>query len=214
MFHLFSAREDADKNSGFVVPQSLVAPDGFAALTLRTMRASDCSEWSAMRLHNNEWLKPWDSGDPMNGPSITYDQWLARQRRAEKRGQGVQFLMVHHGQLVGQISLGAICYGSMRTATAGYWVDQRQAGHGFAPLALAMMADWALRDPEGPRLHRIEIAILPENHRSRRVVEKLGIPLEGVRHSYMYVAGAWRDHEVYALLNDDVKGKVIDRLRS
>ena len=41
-------------------------------------------------------------------------------------------------------------------------------------MALAMLADWALGDPFGPALHRLEIAILPDNARSLAVVRKVG----------------------------------------
>ena len=69
--------------------------------------------------------------------------------------------------------------------------------------AVALLADWALLDEAGPRLHRIEIAILPENRRSLRVAQKLEAHHEGLRPKYMFVRGAWRDHETYSLLADD-----------
>ena len=114
--------------------------------------------------------------------------------------------------LVGQISLGAISYGAMRTGVVGYWVDQNHAGLGIAPMAVALMADWAMFDVSGPRLHRFEIAILPENQRSRRVVEKLQAHREGVRPSYMYINGRWRDHLTYSLLAEDAPDGFANRL--
>ena len=94
--------------------------------------------------------------------------------------------------------------GAMRTGVVGYWVDQRCAGRGFAPMALAMLADWALGDPFGPALHRLEIAILPDNARSLAVVRKVGAHHEGLRERYMYVNGQWRDHVTFALLAEDM----------
>ena len=61
-------------------------------------------------------------------------------------------------------------------------------------------------------LHRIEIAIRPDNPRSLRVVEKLGFTEIGLAPSYLHIAGQWRDHIVYQVVVDDVKGRVIDRL--
>ena len=46
-------------------------------------------------------------------------------------------------------------------------------------------------------LHRIEINIRPENAASIRVVEKLHLPMEGLRHRYLHIAGDWRDHNCY-----------------
>lgn len=129
------------------------------------------------------------------------------------RWDGAVFLIEYQGHIVGQLSLGAISYGAMRTATMGYWMDERWIGHGFAPLAVAMASDWALTDPSGPRLHRIEIAILPENRRSKRVVEKLRARYEGVRLRYMYINGVWRDHEVFVLMTEDIQESVLARLQ-
>ena len=160
--------------------------------------------WNEVRWRNNDWLAPWESGDPMHGGSITFNQWVQRQRRNEQHGVGVIFAIEYQMRIVGQISLGAIVYGAMRTGVVGYWVDQRYAGHGFAPMTLAMLADWALGDPFGPALHRLEIAILPDNARSLAVVRKVGAHHEGLRERYMYVNGQWRDHVTFALLAEDM----------
>lgn len=214
MFRLFSKRDDDESSSeSFHVPTALFAPQSFEPLRLRPMRVDDMDEWSEVKQRNGEWLRPWESGDPMHAPAITFSQWIAQQRRSERRGEAVMFVVELRGRIIGQISLGAICYGSMRVGTVGYWIDRGHAGHGYAPLAVALLADWAISSPTGPRLHRLEIAILPENERSRRVAEKLGLPMEGLRRNYMYVNGRWRDHDVYVLLASDVQGAVIDRLR-
>ena len=183
-------------------------------ISLRPLTLDDEDEWNDVRWRNRDWLAPWDSDDPLHGSPLTFNAWITRQRRSEERGTGALFGIIHRGRIVGQISVGAISYGSMRTGIVGYWVSQQFAGHGFAPLALAILADWALADPTGPQLHRLEIAILPENHRSRRVVEKIGAHDEGLRLRYMFVNEQWRDHETYSLLADDVGSGFTVRLMS
>lgn len=185
------------------MPYQLHAPAGGVPIMLRPLTADDADEWNDVRWANDDWLKPWESGDPMHGPGLTYNQWMQRLRRNEQQGTGAVFAIEYQTRIVGQISLGAICYGAMRTGVIGYWVDQRHAGRGIAPMAVALLADWALTDFTGPALHRVEIALLPENERSRRVARKLGARFEGVRERYMYVNGRWRDHETYALLAED-----------
>ena len=184
------------------LPDCLAPPPGHGDFLLRPIREDDQAAWNAVRWKNREWLAPWESGDPCHGPGMTYVQWMQQLERDRQEGTEAVFLMEFHQSIVGQISLGAICYGSMRMATAGYWVDEDWTGHGFAPLALAMLADWAFRNESGPHLHRIEVAILPENERSLRVVQKLGMESEGLRRSYMYVNGQWRDHLTFALISD------------
>lgn len=201
----------ADPNA-IRTPVVLNAPAGAPPITLRTMGADDETEWSRVRWDNDAWLKPWESGDPMHGPGITFNQWMSIQHRNEERGTGVVFLIEYGMRIVGQISIGAITYGAMRTGVVGYWVAQDAAGHGIAPTALAMLADWAIGDPTGPRLHRLEIAILPDNARSLAVVRKVGARREGLRANYMYVDGRWRSHETFSLIAEDMGSGFAARL--
>ena len=184
-------------------PAAIDAPAGAPTLRLRPLVLDDADAWNDVRMANEAWLAPWESGNPEGGQAPSYAQWIARQRRAEQRGTGVTFGVFRCGDLIGQVSLGGVSYGAMRTGVVGYWIDRVHAGHGYAPLSVAMLADWALGDPEGPRLHRLEIAILPENERSLAVARKLGARHEGLRPHYMYVRGAWRDHETFSLLAED-----------
>ncbi|WP_417852181.1 GNAT family N-acetyltransferase [Bifidobacterium moraviense] len=197
----------------FVMPERLNAPQGFAQISLRPITEDDQQEWNDVRWGNRDWLAPWESGDPMSGRLLSFNEWVRRLRAGEEAGTGAVFLIEYQMRIVGQISIGAISYGSLRTGMIGYWVARDCAGRGFAPLAVAMLADWAFRDPTGPRLHRIEIAILPENERSRRVVAKLGLTYEGIRRRYMFIGGQWRDHETYSLLSTDQPGSLTARLR-
>lgn len=201
----------ADPNA-IRTPVSITAPAGAVPITLRTMEPDDEGEWNTVRWDNDEWLRPWESGDPMHGPGITFNQWLAGQRRNEQHGTGVVFLIEYNMRIVGQISIGAITYGAMRTGVVGYWVSRDYAGRGIASTALAMLADWALADPTGPRLHRLEIAILPENERSLGVVRRVGARHEGLRPNYMYVNGRWRSHETFCLLAEDAGEGFVTRV--
>lgn len=149
---VFQSIKEAFKLDHQIRPPRLTHP-GFP-IVLRPLTMDDEDGWNEVRWRNNDWLAPWESGDPMHGGSITFNQWVQRQRRNEQHGVGVIFAIEYQMRIVGQISLGAIVYGAMRTGVVGYWVDQRCAGRGFAPMALAMLADWALGDPFGPALHR------------------------------------------------------------
>ena len=103
--------------------------------------------------------------------------------------------------LAGQMTISGIVWGSARWGMAGYWVDRDLAGRGIAPTALALAADHMF-GPMG--LHRLEVAVRPENTKSLRVVEKLGFRFEGTRPAYMHVDGAWRDHLMFALHAEEV----------
>lgn len=198
----FAANPCLNPNA-ITMPMQLRAPEGAIQILLRPMTGEDGAGWGRVRVRNTAWLSPWDAGDPMHGPGLTFNTWIERQRRDERNGVAAQFIIEYQMKIIGQVSVGAISYGSIRSGSVGYWVDKAHAGLGVAPLAVALLADWAMLSPDGPRLHRLEIAMLPENERSRRVAEKLGAHHEGLRHKYMYIRDSWRDHEVYSLLAED-----------
>ena len=76
--------------------------------------------------------------------------------------------------------------GPFQSAYVGYWIDEAKAGHGYTPEAVVVLARFCFEDL---RLHRIQIAIIPRNRASRRVVEKLGIREEGIAVRYLEING-------------------------
>ncbi len=100
--------------------------------------------------------------------------------------------------------------GSARFGNIGYWIDQRYAGHGVMPTAVAMAVDYCWF---GLGLHRVEVAIRPENSASLRVVEKLGFAEVGYAPRYLHIDGDWRDHRLFALTVEDVPGGLLQRHR-
>jgi [ribosomal protein S5]-alanine N-acetyltransferase len=109
---------------------------------------------------------------------------------------------------VGQLNVSSVIRGSLHSASLGYWVDQRVAGRGVMPTAVALVTDhcfWSVG------LHRVEVNIRPENIASRRVVEKLGFREEGLRRGFLHIAGDWRDHLSYALTRDEAADGLLRR---
>ena len=63
------------------------------------------------------------------------------------------------------------------------------------------------------KLHRVEIAIRPENTNSLRVVEKLGIREIGYAPKFLHIDGEWRDHRLYAITVEELGARrMVDRL--
>ena len=72
------------------------------------------------------------------------------------------------------------------------------------PTAVAMATDHCLFELG---LHRIEVAIRPENTASLRVVEKLGFTEVGYAPRYLHIDGDWRDHRLFALTVEECPGR-------
>lgn len=128
--------------------------------------------------------------------------------RDARAGRVVPLVVTLDDQVVGQLTIGGIQYGSLRGAHIGYWVAQDFAGRGIIPTALALATDHAFRTL---RLHRVEVSMRPENAPSRRVAEKLDFRFEGERRRYLHIDGEWRDHLVYVLLAEDIPEGVLER---
>jgi [ribosomal protein S5]-alanine N-acetyltransferase len=63
------------------------------------------------------------------------------------------------------------------------------------------------------KLHRIEVAIRPENTASLRVVEKLGFTEIGYATGYLHIDGDWRDHRLFALTAEECAGGLLRRFQ-
>ncbi len=136
--------------------------------------------------------------------------WMISSLKSQaRRGTGLGFVILHNGNIVGQLNVASIQHGSVSSATIGYWIAKSAAGNNITPIAVALPIDF-LMDEIG--LHRIEIDIRPENGPSLRVVEKLGLRLEGIKERFIHIDGAWRDHKVFAITVEEKKGSMLDRL--
>ena len=103
--------------------------------------------------------------------------------------------------MVGQITLGGIAFGALRGAHIGYWIDEGFSNRGITTEAVVAITDFGF---QSLKLHRIEIALRPENEASKRVAEKAGFDFEGIRPRFLHIDGAWRDHIVFVRENPSV----------
>jgi len=102
-------------------------------------------------------------------------------------------------ELVGQIGVSQLARGPFQNASLGYSLDARAQGQGLMHEALQAV----IAELFGPRvhLHRLQAAVRPENRRSRAVLQRLGFSAIGLSRRYLFINGAWRDHDLFDLLN-------------
>lgn len=180
---------------------------------LRPLRLRDASAWREVRTRNAGWLRPWEATMPLSehDAPTTYAAMVRRLRSEAREGRSLPFALIVDGAFAGQVTVGGISRGSLLSAYIGYWIDERMAGRGIMPTAVALATDHCFSEVG---LHRIEINIRPENSASLRVVEKLGFRQEGIRERYLHIDGDWRDHLTFALCAEEVPGGLISRWRS
>jgi ribosomal-protein-alanine N-acetyltransferase len=182
-------------------------------ITLRPVRLRDASAWTRMRLRDEAYLRDWEPdaagswADRYN--TTTWVMQCTGLRAVARRGQALPFAITLDGRLAGQLTLGNVVRGALRSAWVGYWVESAVAGGGIATGAVALAVDHAF-GPVG--LHRVEATVRPENVASLRVLSKLGFREEGLLHRYLEVDGAWRDHRLLALTKDEVGAGLVTRL--
>lgn len=175
---------------------------------VRVVRVKDAKKLERLVLGNREWLRPWEATNP-NGPnSFDIKSQIRGLLKQMDQYQGLPLVIEHEGELVGQLNVSNILHGSVSSAILGYWIAPEAAGKSITPRAVALTSDY-LFNVVG--LHRVEIDIRPENSASLRVVEKLGFRFEGLKERFIHINGEWRDHFVFALTYEEVRGGVLNR---
>lgn len=170
-------------------------------VTVRVLRMRDAKILEKLILGNRDWLRPWEATNPDAPNSFDIKgmvRGLIKNMRAE---QGLPLVIEVDGNVVGQLNVANILFGSVSSAVIGYWIIPEVAGRGVTTTAVALTIDYLLTDYG---LHRVEIDIRPENAASLRIVEKLGLRHEGLKQRYIHINGDWRDHYIFAITNEEI----------
>ncbi|TFD82546.1 GNAT family N-acetyltransferase [Cryobacterium fucosi] len=179
-------------------------------VTLRPVRLRDDKALEHALMENRGWLRQWEATSPYAPMSFDTRSSIRSLLAHARSGHGLPFLIENEGELAGQLNVSSITWGSLSSATIGYWVGERFAGKAITPIAVALATDYCFGQLG---LHRMEICIRPENAPSLRVVEKLGFRYEGLRRRYIHINGDWRDHYCFALVAEEVRQGVLRRWR-
>ncbi len=182
-------------------------------MRLRPISRKDGDEWRRVRRANAAWLRRWDATAPERSHSQprSFASMVRHMRNEARAGRQLPFVIEYGGRFVGQVTVSNVVRGSAQFASVGYWVDEAYAGRGITPRAVAMVIDHCF-GPVG--LHRIEVAIRPENTSSLRVVEKLGIGEVGFAPRFLHIDGDWRDHRLFAITEEEVPQGLLRRFLS
>lgn len=166
----------------------------------RLVTIEDAPALAELQRANQEFLAPYEPARPED--YCTEDGQRAVVRAALTQHQ--QGAMLPHvildeaGSVVGRVTLNEIVRGPFQSCRMGYWLSADDNGRGLATAAVREVIRVAF---EELGLHRIEAGTLVDNVRSQRVLERNGFERFGVAPSYLKIAGAWRDHVMFQVLN-------------
>lgn len=177
-------------------------------ITIRPIRLRDARPLERELLENRTWLRKWEATNPTGPMNFDVRASIRNLQSNARQGYGLPFVIEYRGELAGQLNVSSMTYGSLSSATIGYWVSERFAGKGLTPTAVALATDYCFFSVG---LHRMEICIRPENEPSLRVTEKLGFRYEGLRRRYIHINGDWRDHFCFALTVEELPTGVLRR---
>ncbi|GAA4577043.1 GNAT family N-acetyltransferase [Planotetraspora kaengkrachanensis] len=179
---------------GFLTGQS----GDSSRVTLRQMATHDQEEFIELVRASADLHQPW-----MSLP-VTPEDFQDHLGRFD--GQSAEGLFVCRrdtGAIVGYVAVNSIIRGRFQSASIGYAAFAPSAGQGYMSEGLGLVLRHAF---EELRLHRLEAQIQPGNHASLKLVQRLGFRYEGNSPELLFIDGAWRDHERWAITTSMIEG--------
>ncbi|MCZ6659091.1 MAG: GNAT family N-acetyltransferase [Gammaproteobacteria bacterium] len=137
--------------------------------------------------------------EPWIHPPINNQMFTLYLKRL-KRGDHVGLLVIEEATdtIVGCFNINNIVRGSFLSASLGYYVVAEFSGRGYMHEGLTLVIEHALNKLG---LHRLEANIQPDNLKSIALVQGCGFEKEGLSPDYLFITGAWRDHERWAYVD-------------
>ncbi|MGA9873323.1 MAG: GNAT family protein [Rhodococcus sp. (in: high G+C Gram-positive bacteria)] len=182
-------------------------------VVIRPVRLRDAATWSRIRLADRAHLEPWEpTGEGSWAARHHISAWpglVSGLKSEARKGHMIPMAIELDGYFCGQLTVGNIVRGALRSAWIGYWVAKEVNGRGVATAALALGLDHCFG---GVGLHRVEATVRPENAASQAVLRNVGFREEGLLKNYLDVDGRWRDHLLVAITAPEVQVTVADRL--
>ncbi|MFD7257035.1 GNAT family N-acetyltransferase [Streptomyces sp. NPDC059874] len=176
---------------------------------LRPFRLADGPEFTARARESRELHRPW-----LFPPATIeeYEPYAARLIEGEGRA-GFLVCERETGGIAGFVNINNIVRGAFQCGALGYGAFAHAAGRGLLreALGLVLAHAFAPQTAQGLGLHRLEANIQPANTASIALVRGAGFRLEGLSPDFLYVDGAWRDHERWAVTAETTAPEGPDR---
>ncbi|MEW2515342.1 GNAT family N-acetyltransferase [Streptomyces sp. NPDC046870] len=164
-------------------------------VAIRPFTLADGPEFTARARESKDLHRPWLF------PPDTEEAYADYAGRLIKDPARAGFLVCEKdsGAIAGFININNIVRGGFQSGALGYGAFAHAAGRGLMREGLELVIGYAF-GPLG--LHRLEINAQPGNAASIALARGAGFRREGFSPDMIYVDGAWRDHERWALTTE------------
>jgi len=169
-------------------------PGDPSRVTLRPVTAADQDEFLALAAASAELHHPWMS---LPGTPQEFQAYLTRFDHVT--AVGLLICLRGTGAIAGVIHINSIIRGRYQNGSLSYAAFAPGAGQGYMSEGLGLVLRYAF---EELRLHRLDAQIQPGNHASLNLVRRAGFRSEGYSPRLLFIDGAWRDHERWAITSD------------
>jgi [ribosomal protein S5]-alanine N-acetyltransferase len=168
-------------------------------LLLRELRESDAPAVAAGAGERS--VARYLTAIPTPYPLALASRWVLSRIAWWEAGRGLTLAITEHGApdaLLGTVSLRRFLRD--RRAELGYWLASHAWGRGIATEATRAVVDFGFHELG---LARIYAHVFVDNHRSQRVLEKLGMISEGVKRQHIRKGRRLHDVVIYGLLREE-----------
>jgi [ribosomal protein S5]-alanine N-acetyltransferase len=165
--------------------------DAPGRVTLRSSAESDERELLELAHASVHLHHPW-----ISVPSTPAEFQAYIRRYEQSSDESLLICLRGTGAIAGLVNINSIVRGRFQSGSLGYAAFAPTAGQGYMSEGLGLVIRYAF---EQLRLHRLEAAIQPGNHASINLVRRLGFRNEGYSPEMLFIDGAWRDHERWAI---------------
>jgi ribosomal-protein-alanine N-acetyltransferase len=159
---------------------------------LRPVTLDDADEFVAAAVASRDLHHPWMS------PSQDARAFTEYVERITDDPAKIGFLVCDNvdGRIAGFVNISNLVMGAFRCGALGYAAFAHAAGRGMLSEGLDLVVRYAFGELG---LHRLEANIQPGNAPSIALVRRYGFRLEGFSPDFLFIDGAWRDHERWAI---------------
>jgi len=178
--------------------------EGGARVILRELIAADEDEFLGLARASIGLHHPWYT---MPTTREAFQAYLTRLSRPAIEARLV--CLRDTGAMAGVIVIDSIIRGRFQSGTLSYGAFAPAAGRGYMSEGLGLLLRYAFGELG---LHRLEANIQPANRASLALVRRQGFRKEGYSPDMLFIDGAWRDHERWAITREMTDSPPTDRI--